>query len=373
MATNFETTTFILFSTSQMFLTRRSFFTGVLAVPALATPIHLSRQVRLGLVGADGHTADILRPLADWPDVRLVAVANAHSDPKAWAGLVKQPGVAAARHYETADELLAKEALDVVAICNNNGERAGVILTCLSKKLPVIAEKPFALSEATLQQVIRAKEAGNVPVGMIMPMRFEPWFLAMREVVRSGEVGEIAQIDAQKSYQLGDRPAWQKSAALYGSTILWIGIHMLDLMEWTSGRRFTQAASFESRVAFPEMGDLQNVTASVFRLDNGGTATLRMDYLRPATASGHGDDRLRLAGTKGVVEYQEATGVTVMSAAGAPRRLTVLPPEGSVFGDFLSQVYLHKKPALSWEEIVRANYVTLKAEEAARSGRIVAI
>ena len=357
-----------------MFLTRRGFFSGVLAVPAVAaTPIRLSKTVRLGLVGADGHTGDILRPLADWPDVKLVAVANARSDPKAWDALLKQPPVAVARRYGTAAELLAAEPLDLVAVCNNNGERAGVILACLAKRIPVIAEKPFALKWQDLQEIEAAKAAANVPVGMIMPMRFEPWFLAMREVVQSGEVGEIAQIDAQKSYQLGERPAWQKSAALYGSTILWIGIHMLDLMEWASGRRFTEAASFESRVAFPEMGDLQNVTTSMFRLDNGGTATLRMDYLRPATASGHGDDRLRLAGTKGVVEYQEATGVTVMSAAGAPRRLTNLPEAGSVFGDFLGQVYLRKKPALSWDEIVRANYVTLKAEEAARSGRIVSI
>jgi hypothetical protein len=48
---------------------------------------------------------------------------------------------------------------------------------------------------------------------------------------------------------------------------------------------------------------------------NGGVAMLHMDYCRPETAQTHGDDRLRLAGTKGAANDPAATGVTVMSAA----------------------------------------------------------
>jgi predicted dehydrogenase len=194
----------------------------------------------------------------------------------------------------------------------------------------------------------------------------------MRQVVDSGEIGEVAQIDAQKSYQLDVRPAWQKDARTYGSTILWIGIHMIDLMAFTSGRGFSQAASFQGHVAFPELGDLENATATIFRLDNGGTATLRMDYLRPAAAQGHGDDRLRLAGTKGIVEYREDSGVTVISGSGR-RSVATLPPRGSVFADFVLSAYAGAKPALTWPEIVRANLVTMAAHEAAKRGAIVRI
>ena len=59
---------------------------------------------------------------------------------------------------------------------------------------------------------------------------------------------------------------------------------------------------------------METATASVLQLDNGGLATLRVDYFRPETAPTHGDDRLRLAGTKGIVEYQASTGVTLMTA-----------------------------------------------------------
>src|SRR5207237_3337779 len=229
-----------------------------------------------------------------------------------------------------------------------------------------------ATTRRDLTAAIAAIEKNRVHGSMLLPMRFAPHYVAMKQVVDSGEIGEVGEIDAQKSYQLDSRPEWQKHARTYGSTILWIGIHMIDLMGFTSGRTFTQAASFQGHVAFPELGDLQNATATVFRLDNGGTGTLHMDYFRPASAKGHGDDRLRLAGTKGVVEYQEETGVTVLSAGGT-RTLTSLPRGGGVFEDFLQATYLGAKPALTWQDVVRSNQITMAAHEAAESGKIVAI
>src|SRR5207253_1591509 len=113
-------------------------------------------------------------------------------------------------------------------------------------------------------------------------------------------------------------------------------------------------------------------TATVFRLDNGGTATLRMDYLRPASVKGHGDDRLRLAGTRGIVEYQEEAGVSVIGAGGK-RILTALPPAGAVFADFLQSAYLGATPALPWQDIVRASEATMAAQEAADRGTVVPI
>jgi predicted dehydrogenase len=145
---------------------------------------------------------------------------------------------------------------------------------------------------------------------------------------------------------------------------------MIDLMAFVSGREFASAASVVGHVGFPELGEMQNVTASVFRLDNGGTATLRMDYLRPQVLPRHGDDRLRVAGTKGIVEYREDSGVVILNAKGQ-RTLATLPEKGSVFADYLRWVYLGARPQLTWADIVRANEVTLAAQEAAETGRWV--
>ncbi len=357
-----------------MFITRRRWITGsaaaALAAQSPEPPVRLPRKVRLALIGLEGHTRQILSPLGRLPEVELAAVA--HPDPAALARAAKKNRrLARARHYRDYREMLDREKLDVAAVCNPNGDRAAVVLACLRRGLHVAAEKPLALNRAGLEQIRRALRDSGVHLTMLLPMRFSGPYLAIKSIADSGEIGEVAQIASQKSYQAGNRPAWMRHRASYGGTIPWIGIHMIDLMRWASGREFTEAFSLTSHVGFPQLGDMENVTASVFRLDNGGIAVLRMDYLRPATAGSHGDDRLRLAGTRGVVEYQAATGVTVVSLASKARRVGKLPPDRSLFIDFLESVYNGKPASLSREDIFRANEITLAAQEAADRGAIV--
>jgi predicted dehydrogenase len=344
---------------------RRGLLTAMSAAAlGRAEAVKLPRKVTLGIIGYDGHLSEIVGRLADFPDIELAAVADANSDPQATGAAFRNPAVARARRYRDYPEMLSRERLDCAAICNQNGGRAAAIVACAEHKLAVIAEKPMAISRREFEAVVAAVEGNRVHAGMLLPMRFDPPYLAMKQIVDSGEIGELAQIDAQKSYQLDNRPEWQKHAKTYGSTILWIGIHMIDLMAFTSGRGFTQAASFQGHVAFPELGDMQNATATIFRLDNGGTATLRLDYLRPAAVQRHGDDRLRLAGTRGVVEYRDDSGVTVLGPRGQ-RTVTSLPPRGSVFADFVQSAYAGARSALPWRDIRRVNEWAIAAQEAA--------
>jgi predicted dehydrogenase len=351
----------------QKTISRRLWLAGA-AGTALAAQTRTSAKVRVGLAGFDGHPEEILRVLPQSPGIELVAVADDASDPAARDAGLKDPFAARAHHYDALDEMLAHEKLDVVALCNNGRRRAAAIRACAARKIDVIAEKPLALNRAGLDAVYAAVKQSGIRLGMLLPMRFDSPYLAMHRIVQSGEIGEVIEMDAQKSYQLGPRPEWQKHAATYGSTILWIAIHGIDLMLWVGGRRFTEVASLQSRVGFPEIGDMQNVTASIFRMDNGGAASLHMDYLRPESAGAHGDDRLRVAGSLGVVEYQESTGVTLLKKGQPPRTIRDLPPKSSVFLDFLSPI-----PTLTWPQIVAANEAMLSAEAASRAHAFVKI
>ena len=352
--------------------TRRSVLWTAAAAPLAAqslSPIRLPRTLRLAIIGFDGHPGEITGPLPRLPDIEVVAICSA--DPNVLARQARNPRLAGARRYTDYIEMLNREQLDLVAVCNNNGERAGAIIASAKRGLNVIAEKPLAINRADFKAVRQAVEQNKVALGMLLPMRFDPPYLALKNAVDAGLIGEVAQISAQKSYKAGERPAWFLNRATYGSTMLWIGIHMVDLMRFTSGREFTQAAGFASRVGYPELRYMENVTATVFQLDNGGAGSLRMDYFRPATAPTHGDDRLRLAGLKGVVEYQAATGVTLMNAERKPVTLP-LPPEGpSVFIDYLESTYKGEKPALPVADIWRVNEIVLGANEAMETGAVV--
>jgi predicted dehydrogenase len=339
------------------------------ALAAPAEPVRLGRTVRIAVLGFDGHPGEITSRLAQLPDLEVAAVFDA--DPAVTARAVRNPRMAKAKQYTDYRRMLDAEKLDLVAVCNSNGERAEAILACVSRKLNVIAEKPLAVEWDDLNRVKKAVARSGIKLGMLLPMRYDPSYLALKKIVDSGEIGEVAQIGAQKSYKAGERPAWMRNRKTYGGTIPWIGIHMIDLMRFTSGRDMTAVASFQTRIAFPEIGDMENVTGSLFKLDNSGIGTLRMDYLRPDTAATHGDDRLRLAGIKGVAEYQASTGVTLMSGARKPETIRDLVRAGSVFIDYLLYAYTGATPTLSLADIYRTNEIVLGARDAAEKGQLV--
>ncbi|HCC58281.1 MAG TPA: hypothetical protein DEQ47_13690 [Solibacterales bacterium] len=351
-------------------LTRRSVL-AALAAPVAPPLVRFPKKIRVGIIGLEGHTGLITGPALALPEVEIVAVCD--DDSAALANFLRHRTLATAHGYADYHRMLDAERLDVVAVCNNNGERAGAILASVERGLHVMAEKPLALNRADLGRIQAAVARKNVKLGMLLEMRYDPFYRALRDIVRSGALGEVAQISAQKSYQAGQREAWYKRRETYGSTILWIGIHMIDLMRFTSGREPTRVSSFMGHVGFPDLGAMENTTVSAFQLDNGGTATLHMDYYRPKTAATHGDDRLRLAGTRGVAEYMAATGLTVITEKSPPATVNTLPPAGSVFLDFLENAYLNKPASLPLSEIYRVCEITLAAHEAAVTGRVVEI
>lgn len=352
-------------------ITRRAWMGGMaLASQASGRQItRMPRALRLAIVGLEGHISEILGPLDRLPDVQLVAVQD--PDP----ARVQQVRVkhASARAYHDWRELLDREQLDIVGICGINGARAAIIVACAQRKLNVVAEKPLAITTADLDRIKRAVTESGIRITMLISMRFEGVYRALNQIVNGGEIGEVAQISAQKSYKLGERPEWMRNRSTFGGTIPYIGIHMVDLMRWTSGRELVETLSVQGRVGFPQLRDMENTTATIFRLDNGGSAALHMDYLRPDTAPAWGDDRLRLAGTRGVAEYQAATGVTLVTDKRPPRQIAELPPDGSLFLDFLNSVYNGGPSGLELRDIYRANEIVLAARDSADRREMVRI
>ncbi len=90
-------------------------------------------------------------------------------------------------------------------------------------------------------------------------------------------------------------------------------------MRWTTGREYVQASAWHGNNDHPDYPGFQDQAGVLFKLDNGGTAMTNLDYLRPEPAPTHGDDRLRIAGSEGVLEVLGAgTDVNLITAADDP-------------------------------------------------------
>ncbi|MCW5965044.1 MAG: Gfo/Idh/MocA family oxidoreductase [Bryobacterales bacterium] len=327
------------------------------------------RKIRVGMVGLEGHPGLVLDVTAHHPDLELVAIAR---DTVPVDGVKRRKEFQNTRIYNDYREMFAKEQFDVVGACNTNGHRAEVILAATAKGWHVLAEKPVALTREELDAVRTATQKPGLAFTSLLPMRYEPPLYTMGMMVREGAIGDVLLMNGQKSYKLGSRPQWFKQRDLYGSTMLWIGVHQLDLMHWVSGQRFSAVYSYEQNVQAPGYGEMENICGAVMHLENGGVATLSMDYHRPDSASTHGDDRLRVVGTKGILEYRIADGLMLLSQNGsALESPTLRHPPLPLFLDFLTEAYLGGQMLIRRDEVFHVVETLIAARDSDIHGRRV--
>src|SRR5262245_44900771 len=144
-----------------MELTRRSLLVSGTALAATpAEPLRLPRALRMALIGFDGHVAEILNPLPRLPQIEIAAIAS--PDPKVLEKQARNPRLAGAKRYGDYRRLLDSERVDLVSVCNPNGERAEAVISCLERKLHVIAEKPLALTRKDLDRIDAVRKKYNL-------------------------------------------------------------------------------------------------------------------------------------------------------------------------------------------------------------------
>lgn len=264
---------------------------GLVALSAWAQTAPAARKLGVGLYGSNGHQ---LRPdkLASHPHARLAGVAALRSAP---AGADFQ-------RYATLDAMLADPAIELVSLCSpRRADQAKDAIRCLQAGKHVYAEKPSALTERELDEILAvAKQSGKQFHEMAGTVFVHPYH-SMRQQVAAGAIGEVIQILVQKSYRYGaTRP---QDEAIDGGMFLQAGVHATRMIEHVGGVRIKTITGWETTFGKPENGDGKIAGAVQIGLENGGLATIIINYLNPAsTPLPHGNETLRVFGTKGFIE-----------------------------------------------------------------------
>ncbi|MBM3499257.1 MAG: Gfo/Idh/MocA family oxidoreductase [Armatimonadetes bacterium] len=325
-------------------------------------------MLNVALLGLKGHQGVILEGLRALDEVRLAAVAD--DDPNALKPVPNWPAADAdTRCYADWRELLAEETPDIVGVCDHDGVRAEQIVGSAQRGCHILSEKPLAMTLEELAQVREAVKAAQVRLSMLLTMRFDPPYRVMREVISAGRIGEVVLATVQKSYRLGNRPEWQRDRRTFSGIIPFIGIHALDLIRWTTGRELVSAMAYQSNAAHPELRDMEDNASIALRLDNGGSASARLDYCRPAAAPTHGDDRLRVAGSRGVIECLGAAhAVTLITAENPPEELPQPEPQNQ-FVQYVAALGDGSPFGVPEEDCFRMTEVCLRIRDAALAGQ----
>jgi predicted dehydrogenase len=268
--------------------------------------------------------------------------------------------------------MFAKERLDVVGTCLPFTLNVFASMTAAKSGIHVMSEKPLATELEHLTQLERILDQTGIQVSAMLDMRLYPEIRTIQDAISKGLIGDPILATAQKSYKFGNsRPWFYKKLETYGGTIPWIGIHAVDYIMYTTGLRITQAAAMQSNQSLSDYPGTEDNVGILFKLSNGGTAVVTLDYLRPETASSHGDDRLRVIGSKGVVEMRGGK-VELITHDHAATEMALLPA-GSIFADFVAYLRGQRSPVLSPRDAIASTRVCLLARQAADERRIVAI
>ena len=337
---------------------------------ALGKSIRQAGKVRVGLIGTDGHTSVLLGSIPSLPGVELTAFAKSLPEDDV-SGLKRNEAFTEkTRIYDQFERMLEEEELDVVGVCLPYYRNAEASIAAAGKGIHIVSEKPVATTLADLAALKTAVTESGVRLTSLMNMRCFPPYRAARKAVQDGLVGEPILLTSQKSYRFGaKRPWFYKEMKTYGGTIPWAGIHSIDYMRWTTGRKYVSVSAWHGNKDHPEYPGFQDHAGVLFKLDNGGTAMSNLDYLRPEPSPTHGDDRLRIAGSEGVLEVMGAEGrVLLITASEGPRELE-LPEKVDFFADFLAELAGRREHLISQEDAFRLTEICLKARGAAETGK----
>ena len=229
------------------------------------------------------------------------------------------------------EEELYRGDPDICIVNSIPGLNAGFAINALKHGCAVFCEKPLATDMERLAGLYEAYRASGRHLAAMFGTSFTPHVSAAKKAV--GLIGSPMLITAQKSYKLGRREDYYFDRGLFGGIIPWVSIHSLDWM-YSITKLLPEGADAVCRtVDIPGRGEMEIEAVCIFSFGNGAVMSCTADYLRPAAAPTHDDDRMRIAGSDGVLEISKGT-VRIIDKDG--ERLIENEPAGDIFEDFIS-------------------------------------
>jgi myo-inositol 2-dehydrogenase/D-chiro-inositol 1-dehydrogenase len=223
--------------------------------------------MRIGILGLGRIGAFHAETLSGLDAVESLVVA----DP------VAQAARAAAERFgaevAASPEAVLAAGVDGVVVAAATDAHPALIRAAVDAGVPVFCEKPVARAMAEGLEVLKAVEAGDVPVQIGYNRRFDAGFVAARTAVHGGELGRLHTV---RSTTLDPAPPPAAYVAASGGIFRDCSVHDFDIIRWVTGREVTEVyAVGGNRGAeyIKEAGDA-DTTGAVLTLDDGTIAVV---------------------------------------------------------------------------------------------------
>lgn len=255
------------------------------------------KRLRLGIIGignmGTGHINSI--QAGKCPEISITAVADINPDRLQWTVENMPEDV---KKFDDAIAMLDSGMIDAALIAVPHYLHPKYAMECFSRGLHVMVEKPAGVYTKQVREMNDAAKNANVVFGMMFNQRTDHIYRKMRDLVQSGELGQIKRTNwiitswyrPQAYYDSGDwRATWSGEG---GGVLLNQCPHNLDLWQWICG----MPLSIQAHLHFGKWHDIEvedDVTAYV-EYANGATGTFIT-----STADAPGTNRFEITLEKG--------------------------------------------------------------------------
>ncbi len=256
-----------------------------------------------GVAELKERAAELARLMGVSPEIRFLPESG--DDPESWQKALAETSRPAAAIVSVPDHLHHRVAMAMIG--------AGV---------HVLVVKPLTPTAAEAAELAAAARARGV-LGMVeYHKRFDEANLKLRELIRSGALGEIKNFRIQFSQRLTIPLAAFRNWVAHTDVFQYLGVHYVDLIGFLTGAVPERVCAVETRGFLAARGvDTGDTIQALIRWRGPDGKDFVSDHLSgwidPARSSAMSDQRLEVVGTGGrYLSDQKDRGVTFSSEAG---------------------------------------------------------
>jgi predicted dehydrogenase len=270
--------------------------------------------VRWGILGAAGIAiTKVIPAMRQCQLSRVVGIASRDRE-KARAAAAT---LGIERAYDSYEELLIDPDIEAVYIPLPNHMHVPWSIRATDAGKHVLCEKPIALSATEARELLVARDRSGVHVGEAFMVRVHPQWLAVRELVRAGRIGELRHASCHFSYSKDDPDNIRNRVEYGGGSLMDIGCYPITLSRWLFEAEPIAALAMMER---DPVLKIDRLTSGLLRFEQGQASFTCATQLAAY-------QRMHLFGTTGRVEIE----IPFNAPADVPCRIFVGPvKEGSV-------------------------------------------
>ena len=325
--------------------------------------------MRIGVMGVHyGHISGMFQSALSAPDAEFVGLVE--PDDALYEQYTAEKKIA---RWHSLPEMLAKARPELVLEGLTHAEKTAVIEVCAAAGAHLLLDKPLCRTIDEWQQIKAAVDRSGIRLSMWYTSRSYPPFIALRDTILAGDLGEIVSLISTHPHKLTDKqPDWYFDPVLYSGTFVDLACHGIDQVRWLAGAEYDSVHALGSlkKHTGNRRLEMDHVQAS-YKLSNGALAMISADWLTPLQSPNFGDTRFIIMGTKGSAHlraYAEDHLLVVTDEKGASE--PELPPRrDNVFvQNLVKAITSGEQSFVSTADVLAAAQAGLVAQESARQG-----